>query len=115
MKKLKKKMLIIAATYEVTHEHENMVELIEALKSNNLKIFATVTTRAEFFDFHRRLIMTEGLLDLVETPEVYQISERLVAASLDFDLGYATLSDKNLKDIFMPKKLKSEYRSFHFP
>ncbi len=224
--------VLIALTYEIKKEHEEMLNLINLMVEEELKLFVTVTTKSEFFDFHRRLLMTEGLLDLVDTLSQCRISERsraiinsqkavlrrrekygrdsvfldreikemkrsfsagphsgalgwltlcreflrgklsgvetqltalgihylspnepndvftakpnweaamkitetscisfsdsmilnilqytngLVAVSLDFDLGYATLSQVDLGDVLVPKRLKTEYRTFHFP
>lgn len=34
--------------------------------------------------------------------------------TLDFDIGYAALSDPNIKDVVVPDKLYKEYKGFHF-
>jgi hypothetical protein len=35
--------------------------------------------------------------------------------TLDFDIGYAALSDPNMKDVVVPDRLFKEYRHYHFP
>ncbi len=35
--------------------------------------------------------------------------------TLDFDIGYAALSDPNMKDVIVPDALSKEYKNFHFP
>ena len=35
--------------------------------------------------------------------------------TLDFDIGYAALSDPSMKDVVVPDRLFKEYRHFHFP
>ena len=224
--------VLVALTYEINKEHEEMLDLIELLTDEELRLYATVTTKSEFFDYHRRLLMTEGLLDLVDISSSCHISERaraiinskkavlrrrqkldkeaifldrelkemkrsfsagphsgatgwltlcreflsgklnkidselmtlgirylspnepndiftgkpdwqgaititettcmsfsdsmilnvlqytrgLIAISLDFDLGYATLSQMDLGDVLVPKRFKAEFRTFHFP
>lgn len=35
--------------------------------------------------------------------------------TLDFDIGYAALSDPNMKDVIVPDRLYRDYRHYHFP
>lgn len=35
--------------------------------------------------------------------------------TLDFDIGYAALSDPDMKDVVVPDRLRKEYRRYHFP
>jgi hypothetical protein len=34
---------------------------------------------------------------------------------LDFDVGYAALSDPHMKDVIAPDQLYREFRNYHFP
>lgn len=42
-------------------------------------------------------------------------SNLLFVVTLDFDIGYAALSDPNMKDVIVPDRLFKEYRHYHFP
>ncbi len=41
-------------------------------------------------------------------------SRLLFVVTLDFDIGYAALSDPNMKDVVVPDRLFKEYRHYHF-
>jgi len=227
--------ILVTATYEIKKDNEQVEEFLELLAEEEFRLFATVTTRSELLEFHRRLIMTERLLDLVDGSSQIKITKAAKAAidsqkatmkgrvakygsdpvfndreikeikkafsagphsghqgwlklcetffgdylskidseliergieylspnepamkdlflnkpewegaiktashsalglsdsmilnsmaaskipfavSLDFDFGYAVLSDSKMKDVFMPDSIKAEYRHFHFP
>lgn len=42
-------------------------------------------------------------------------SKLLFIVTLDFDIGYAALSDPNMKDVVVPDRLFKEFKSYHFP
>lgn len=42
-------------------------------------------------------------------------SKLFFVVTLDFDIGYAALSDPNMKDVVVPDRLFREYRHYHFP
>ena len=42
-------------------------------------------------------------------------SKLFFTVSLDFDIGYAALSDPSTKDVVVPDRLFKEYRHYHFP
>lgn len=42
-------------------------------------------------------------------------SKLLFVVTLDFDIGYAALSDPNMKDVVVPDKLFKEFKNYHFP
>jgi len=42
-------------------------------------------------------------------------SKLFFAVTLDFDIGYAALSDPNMKDVVVPDSLYREYKNYHFP
>jgi len=42
-------------------------------------------------------------------------SKLFFVVTLDFDIGYAALSDPNMKDVVVPDRLFKEYRHYHFP
>ncbi len=42
-------------------------------------------------------------------------SKLLFVVTLDFDIGYAALSDPNMKDVVVPDRLLKEFKNYHFP
>lgn len=42
-------------------------------------------------------------------------SKLLFVITLDFDIGYAALSDPNMKDVVVPDRLFKEFKNYHFP
>ena len=42
-------------------------------------------------------------------------SKLFFTVSLDFDIGYAALSDPIMKDVVVPDRLFKEYKHYHFP
>jgi hypothetical protein len=49
------------------------------------------------------------ILDALKSAKLFSV------ATLDFDIGYAALSDPNMKDVVVPDRLIKEYRHYHFP
>lgn len=44
----------------------------------------------------------------------FQCSRFPFIVSADFDLGYAALASKILKDVVMPDRIAKKYREYHF-
>lgn len=58
--------ILAALTYEVKPNHETVTDLMFQLENKGVGLFATVNTKQEFVDFHRRLLLTETLLDITD-------------------------------------------------
>lgn len=56
--------LLIASIYEPHTFHEDATAVISLLDKYEIPIFATVTTRTEFVDIVRRIIITEALMSI---------------------------------------------------
>jgi predicted nucleic acid-binding protein len=54
--------------------HDDAQFLFEKLVQYKVPIYATVTTRSEFIDYHRRVIMTETLMDMLAPTSKWKIS-----------------------------------------
>jgi hypothetical protein len=65
---------LIAVSNEDHHFHEDSRFLFEKLIQYKIPIFATVTTRSEFVDYQRRVIMTETLMDMLAPTSKWKIS-----------------------------------------
>jgi hypothetical protein len=68
--------VLVSATYEIKSDHEEVIQLLELLDEHEIACFSTVTTRSEVLDFHRRMTMTEALLDLSDRKSEWRLSER---------------------------------------
>ena len=49
------------------------------------------------------------------TLNALKASKLFFIVTLDFDIGYAALSDPNMKEVVVPDRLFNDYRHFHFP
>src|SRR3989338_9204037 len=58
--------VLITSSYEVRDDFYDVVKVLDTLSGHGFRFFATVNTRAEFLEFHRRLILTENLLDSID-------------------------------------------------
>lgn len=100
--------ILIAGTYEINKDHDEVSVLLDSLTKLGVEFYATVNTRAEFMEFHRRLMLTEILLDLVDEHSNAKISK---AARAEIKAAYASAKSKQARDgddpIFNDKQLKT--------
>ncbi len=100
--------ILIAGTYEINKEHEAVSALLDTLTKLGVEFYATVNTRAEFMEFHRRLMLTEVLLDLIDEHSSAKISN---SARSEIKTAYASVKSKQARDgddpIFNDKQLKA--------
>lgn len=54
--------------------YEDAIFLQERLAEYSVRIFASVTARSEFIDYHRRVIVTETLMDMLAPSSKWRIS-----------------------------------------
>jgi predicted nucleic acid-binding protein len=106
---------IIALCDKDHHFHEDAQFIFEKIVEYKIPIFVTVTVRSEFIDFHRRVKVTEALMDMLAPTSNWKISSavRTVLKSqrgwLDnqsTDDQLPTLTDqriKTCKQVFLPK------------
>lgn len=66
--------ILISSSYEVKSDHEEVIDFLEKLTEAEFRIFTTVNTKSEYLDFHRRLIMTENLRDMLDPSSGWRIS-----------------------------------------
>ncbi len=72
--------VIVSLTYDIKSNHDEVVEFVDLLQNHDFRTFATVTTKAEFLDFQRRLIMTEMLRDSLFSSSKLKLSQRAISA-----------------------------------
>ncbi len=56
--------ILVSLTYEVKKDHDEVLGFLSSIEHYELPYYSTVTTRSEYLDFHRRLRLTEKLLDV---------------------------------------------------
>ena len=105
--------ILIASTYEISKDHEIVSPLLVSLAKLGVEFYATVNTRSEFMEFHRRLVLTEVLLDLIDEHSKTKIPN---AARSEIKTAYASVKSKQARDGIDPifndtqlKKIKSEF------
>ncbi|MGE3683323.1 MAG: hypothetical protein AB7G93_16485 [Bdellovibrionales bacterium] len=100
--------VLIAISYEIKDSHDEVAKLVRQLTAAGVAFFATVTTRAEFMDFHRRLMLTETLVDLVDGHSRAKVPR---AAADEIKKSYASVKSKQARDgsdpIFNDSQLKA--------
>ena len=100
--------VLIAGTYEINKAHETVSELLDGFTKLGVEFYATVNTRSEFMEFHRRLMLTEVLLDLIDEHSNAKISN---PARSEIKTAYASIKSKQARDsvdpIFNDKQLKA--------
>jgi predicted nucleic acid-binding protein len=87
--------ILIAGTYEINKEHESVSALLDTLTKLGVEFYATVNTRAEFIEFHRRLLLTEILLDLIDEHSKIKMPN---AARSEIKTAYASVKSKQSRD-----------------
>jgi predicted nucleic acid-binding protein len=106
---------LIAATEEHHPFYDDAKFLFEKLAEYGVSIFTTVTTRAEFIDVRRRMIITETLMDMLAPSSKWKIStdvRKLLRAQKTWIDAQASndslpiLTDSRIKDCkeaFLPR------------
>lgn len=65
---------LVAISDEDHSQHDDAQFLFEKLAEYNIRIFVSVTARSEFIDYHRRVIITETLMDMLAPTSKWKIS-----------------------------------------
>ncbi|MEI8347221.1 MAG: hypothetical protein WCG27_07125 [Pseudomonadota bacterium] len=107
--------VLIAASYDDTKEDYEVVPgLLKNLESRNSQFFATVNTKAEFLEFHRRLILTENLLDAVDEFSKLKLPKAVRAKiqSLKGTLNSSIDTDKEKNAVFNHQQIKKIKKEF---
>jgi hypothetical protein len=68
--------VLISLTYEVKKDHDEVFKLFASIAGHEIPYYSTVTTRSEYLDFHRRLRLTETLLDATEPASPWKLTSR---------------------------------------
>jgi hypothetical protein len=98
--------VLISLTYEARDDFEEMAEFLDTLAEEGFQCFTTVTTRAEFLDFHRRLIMTEHLLEMIAPGSQVKLPSK-VRAQIQVQQGQIRRYEQQGRDaIFFDSNIK---------
>jgi predicted nucleic acid-binding protein len=102
--------ILISLTYELKKDHDEVLRFFASIGNHEIPYYSTVTTRSEYLDFHRRLRLTETLLDATEPGSPWKLSSRthaeiktkqgLLRARMARKVGSdPVFTDTDLKDI----------------
>lgn len=81
--------------------HADSQFLVEKFAEYGIKIFVSVTARTEFIDFHRRVTITEALMDMLPPSSKWKISAA-VREVLASQRGWLNNQEKNGYDPYLP-------------
>ena len=98
--------ILISLSYEIKSNHEEVTEFFDSIDRYKLQYFATVNTKSEFLDFHRRLLATENLRDLIDPHSRWKIPSR-AKAQIQVQSGQLTRREQQGGDpIFTDTQIK---------
>jgi hypothetical protein len=104
--------ILVSLSYEVKSNHEEVVGFFSKIESLGIKYYATVNTKAEFLDFHRRLLMTENLRDMIDPSSKWKIASS-AKAQIQVQSGQLTRREQQGGDpIFTDTQIKKIKSSF---
>lgn len=106
--------ILITLGYEVRSEYDEVVDALDILAEEGYRFLATVNTKAEFLEFQRRVLLTEGLLDLIDEHSKIRVptTARAKISTLKGSLSTAVKSDPERDFVFNDthlKKIKQEF------
>ena len=106
--------VLISSSYELSDSQEIVSDVLDILKSKKYRLFATVNTRSEYLEFQRRMILTEGLFDVVDEYSKIKISSRARAKiqTLKGSLKTSIASDPDKPEAFNESQLKKIKKEF---
>lgn len=92
--------------------HEDSQFLFEKLVEHQIPLYVSVTARSEFIDFHRRVIMTETLMDMLAASSKWKISSA-VREVLKSQKGWLDNQTKDDDEPYLPdSRLKKCKQAF---
>lgn len=104
--------ILVSMSYEIKKEHDSVFEILDLAAEFDINFFVTVTTKSEFIEFQWRLLMTEGLIDLVDAHSEVKIT-RAAKAAIDSATGSMRANVARGSDpVFTDIQLKNIKRSF---
>ncbi len=106
--------VLISASYDVRDSHAGVVDVWDILLQKNYRLFATVNTRSEYLEFHRRLALTENLLDMVDefSKVKLPINAKAKIQTLKGSLKTSRATDSEKDEVFNEPQLKRIKKEF---
>ena len=104
--------ILISLSYEIESNHEEVVDFFERIDRYGIQYYATVSTKSEFLDFHRRLLITENLRTLASADSKFKIAAA-ARAQIQVQSGQLTRREQEGGDAIFTdtqiKKIKSVF------
>lgn len=106
--------VLISANYDVRDSHVQIIQILDTLQRKNYRVFATVSTRSEYLEFQRRLILTEILMDMVDEFSLVKLPKnaraRIQTLKGSLKTSMAAAPDKD--EVFNESQLKKIKKEF---
>lgn len=106
--------VLISASYDLRESQTQVAVILDVLQRKNYRVFATVNTRSEYLEFHRRLILTESLLDMIDEFSRVKMPKtaRARIQTLKGSLKTSVAADPDKDEVFNDSQLKKIKKEF---
>lgn len=103
--------ILVAATYDLDKYNEIAVDFIDSLADREIPLYCNVNIRSEFLEIHRRIVISESLLDFEEKCDKTQLPPELASELTNYRNSFER--KRRNKPDEPPRKLsESEIKAF---
>lgn len=103
--------ILVAATYDLDKYNEIAVNFIDSLADREIPLYCNVNIRSEFLEIHRRIVISESLLDFEEKCDKAKLPSELASELTSYRNSYER-KRKNKPDEPPRKLSESEIKTF---
>lgn len=103
--------ILVAATYDLDKYNEIAVNFIDSLADREIPLYCNVNIRSEFLEIHRRIVISESLLDFEEKCNKVTLPSQLASELTSYRNAYER-KRKNKPDDPPPRLSESEIKAF---
>lgn len=106
--------IVISWMYDQRDDNKAVTKILELLSKGGYRFFATVNTKSEFLEFHRRLQLTESLLSFVKEEAKFRVptKARALLSSLRGTLNTSVKAEPGRDFVFNDSHLKKIKKEF---
>lgn len=104
--------ILVSMSYEIKKDHEPVLEILDIANEAGIRFYATVTTKSEFIEFRRRLLMTEALIDMADPHSKVRLTRAARAAIHSATATMRAAVKRGSDPVFSDTQLKSIKRAF---
>ena len=103
--------ILVAATYDLDKYNEIAVNFIDSLSERQIPLYCNVNIRSEFLEIHRRIVISESLLDFEEKCTKAKLPPELASELTSYRNSYER-KRKNKPDDAPRRLSESEIKAF---